>query len=111
MSLKEPWKVDEAADSDDNEEIFKNSDVDILRSSLYPVLVRLTDCKVSEEEEYIRHCLIFTIKPFKGNEDDEIDGAAERDVVERVEQLWEDVGIELALLGEGPAEHWNRFIS
>ena len=51
------------------------------------------------------------MQPFKCNEDDEIDGAAERDVVERVEQLGEDVGIELAFLGEGPAEHWNRFIS
>ena len=106
MSLKEPWKVDEAADSDDNEEIFKNSDVDILRSGLYSVLVRLTDCKVSEEDDkYIQKYLIHTIQPFKCNEDDEIDGTAERDVVERVEQLREDVGIELTLLGEGPAEH------
>ena len=51
FSLKEPREVDEAADSDDNEEIFKNSDVDILRPGLYPVLVRLTDSKVSEEED------------------------------------------------------------
>ena len=59
MSLEEPWKVDEAADSDDNEEIFKNSDVDILRSGYYPVLVRLTHSKVSEEvEENIQKYLI-----------------------------------------------------
>ena len=51
------------------------------------------------------------MQPFKCNEDDEIDGTAERDVVERVEQLWEDVSIELAFLGEGPAEHWNSLIS
>ena len=51
------------------------------------------------------------MQPFKCNEDDEIDGAAERDVVERVEQLGEDEGIELAFLGEGPAKHWNRLIS
>ena len=50
------------------------------------------------------------MQPFKCNEDDEIDGAAEGDVVERVEQLREDVGIELAFLGEWPAEHWNSSI-
>ena len=50
------------------------------------------------------------MQPFKCNENDEIDGAAERDVVERMEQLGEDIGIELALLGEWPAEHWDSLI-
>ena len=50
-------------------------------------------------------------KPFKSYANNEIDGATERDVVERVEQLGKDVGIELAFLGEGPAKHWNRLIS
>ena len=51
------------------------------------------------------------MQPFKCNEDDEIDGAAEGDVVERVEQLGEDEGIELARLGEGPAEYWNGLLT
>ena len=102
MSLKEPWKVDEAADSDDNEEIFKNPDVDILRSGLYPVLVRLTHSKVSEEEEFIQQYFRHTMQPFKCNEDDEIDGAAEGDVVERVDHLRQDIGIDRAILGYGP---------
>ena len=42
-------------------------------------------------------------KPFKGDANNEIDGATERDVVERKEKLGEEIGIELTIQGEGPA--------
>ena len=45
------------------------------------------------------------IEPFKCNAEDEIDGAAEGDVIEREDDLGEEIGIELTVNREGPLVH------
>ena len=49
----------------------------------------------------------FVAKPFIRDANDEINRAAEGDVVQREEELGEEVGIEFTLLGEGPGEHFK----
>ena len=43
--------------------------------------------------------------PFHSNAADEVDGAAEEDVVEREDELGEEQDVEVAHLGEGPGKH------
>ena len=37
---------------------------------------------------------ITTTKPFKSNSDDDVDGAAQEDVIERVESLGEQISVD-----------------
>ena len=49
-------------------------------------------------------------KPLKGNDDSCEDGAAEGDVVEGVDDLRQEVGIDRALLSYGPHPHFNKLV-
>ena len=44
-------------------------------------------------------------EPFKGDDNCEEDGTVEDDVVERVDNLWEEDGIHLTVVIEWPLEH------
>ena len=44
-------------------------------------------------------------KPFQSNAADEVDGAAEEDVVQREDKLGEEEGVDVTALAEGPGEH------
>jgi hypothetical protein len=43
-------------------------------------------------------------QPFHSNAADEVDGATEEDVVERVDELGEEEDVEVAVYGKGPGE-------
>ena len=51
---------------------------------------------------------IFTMSPFVSDADCSVDGTGEGDVVEGVEELGEDVGVDWGLIGEGPLPHWVK---
>ena len=44
------------------------------------------------------------ISPFKGNDNGDEDGTTDGNVIERVENLGEDEGVELSSIREGPVE-------
>ena len=44
-------------------------------------------------------------KPFHSNAADEVDGAAEEDVIEREDNLGEEDSVEMTVLAEGPGKH------
>ena len=49
-------------------------------------------------------------KPLKSNDNGGEDGAAEGDVVERVDDLGQEVGIDRAILGDGPLPHYTFYM-
>ena len=49
--------------------------------------------------------LSLAIKPFKCDSNDDVDGAAQGDVIERVESLGEEVSIDSTGLGKWPGKH------
>ena len=54
---------------------------------------------------YNIYCLDTNYKPFQSNAADEVDGAAEEDVVQREDKLGEEEGVDVTALAEGPGEH------
>ena len=42
--------------------------------------------------------------PLEGNDHNDEDGTTDRDVIKRVEKLWEDEGVKLSGIREGPVE-------
>ena len=48
--------------------------------------------------------ILFSVLPFKCNDNSDEDGATDRNVIERVEKLWEEESIELASVREWPVE-------
>ena len=51
---------------------------------------------------------VIALSPFVSNDDGCVDGAGEGDVVEGVEQLGEDVGVQGGRVTQGPLPYWNR---
>ena len=49
-------------------------------------------------------------KPLKSNDNGCVDGATEGDVVERVDHLRQDIGIDRAILGYGPLPYYAVFM-
>ena len=87
-------------------------------------LKKLRDIESCAEEDdrnhiegHIFHCLFschsvevlvwvaHSTEPFKGDDNCEEDGTVEDDVVERVDNLWEEDGIHLTVVIEWPLEH------
>ena len=50
------------------------------------------------------------MSPLVSNDDGCVDGAGEGDVVEGVEQLGEDVGVEGGRVSQGPLPDWERAV-
>ena len=51
---------------------------------------------------FVSHFVI--VSPFKGNDNGDEDGATDGDVIERVQNLWEEESVELPRVREGPVE-------
>ena len=50
------------------------------------------------------------LSPLVSNDDGCVDGAGEGDVVEGVEQLGEDVGVQGCSVSQGPLPNWDRTV-
>ena len=61
-------------------------------------LQKVTICRIKKCNKEIR-------KPLKSDSDDDVDGAAQGDVIERVESLGEEVSIDSTGLGKWPGKH------
>ena len=52
--------------------------------------------------------MAYSTKPFKGNNDGEKNRTVENDVVDWVENLWEEDGINFTAVREWPLKHFEK---
>ena len=103
FGFKEPWSIDHAAEQGGTEDRPEDPGAGLAWPGTLAVGERPTDSRVpgivgTGETELHFHNII----PFKCNAEDDIDGAAEGDVIEREDDLGEEIGIELTVKREGP---------
>ena len=97
--LKISGNVDDNTEDDDGEHEGEHSVGNVGSSIVLLVQVRIADSCVPDNNCYHISMLANIFKPLKSNDNGCVDGAAEGDVVDRVDHLRQDIGIDRAILG------------